>query len=160
MSLWFTRLRGALGMGIVWAIGWAVIGGGIMEGVVDPRGEILDMWPQTLAVPGFLVGVVFSGLVVARESRRRFDELSLTRFAGTGALAGAALGAAALAAGIFPGIESALLRAGIVLGPLTLLSAASASGTYLLARRAHQRLGAGADDARLAGSDATRQLGA
>ena len=54
------RIRGALGMGLVWAAGWAVVGGGIMEAFIDPNGAILDMWPQTLAIVGFVGGVVFS----------------------------------------------------------------------------------------------------
>lgn len=136
---WLKRVRGALGMGLIWAVGWAVIGGGIMEAVVDPHGEILDMWPQTLAIPGFIVGVVFAALLSLGDGRRRFEELSLARFAGWGVAAGAALGTAVLAMGIFPGISSLFVRAAVVLGPLTVLSAASASGTFALGRYAERR---------------------
>lgn len=163
---WLKRVRGALGMGLIWAVGWAVIGGGIMEAVVDPRGEILDMWPQTLAIPGFIVGVVFSALLALGDGRRRFEDLSLARFAGWGAAAGAALGVTALGLGIFPGISSMLLRAAVVLGPLTVLSAASASGTYALGRYAERRAqlasGArgGARDVELAEGGEQGKLGA
>lgn len=145
---WLKRVRGALGMGLIWAVGWAVLGGGIMETVVDPHGEILDMWPQTLAIPGFVVGVVFAALLSLGDGRRRFEELSLGRFAAWGAAAGAALGAAVLALGIFPGITSMLLRTAIVLGPLTVLSAASASGTFALGRYAERRARLASGDAR------------
>ncbi len=80
MKTLLRRLRGALGMGLTWALGWAVVGGAVMEGIVDPDGRILDMWPQTLAIPGFLGGVVFAFLLWIAEGRRRFDELSLPRF--------------------------------------------------------------------------------
>jgi hypothetical protein len=135
---WLKRIRGALGVGVSWALGWALIGGTLMEGIFDPHGEILDMWPQTLAIPGFLLGVVFSVVLWATAGRRRFDELSVPRFAALGAAAGALLGSAVLTAGIFPALPL-LLRAGIVLGPLTVLSAASASGTLAIARMARDK---------------------
>ncbi len=138
MKKWLKRLRGALGMGVSWALGWALIGGTLMEGIFDPHGEILDMWPQTLAIPGFLLGVLFSVALWATSGRRRFDELSVPRFAGLGAAAGALLGGAFLMAGIFPALPL-LMRSGIVLGPLTVLSAASASGTLAVARMARDR---------------------
>ncbi len=138
MKKWLKRVRGALGMGVTWAIAWGVIGGAIMEGIVDREGRIVDMWPQLLAMPGFLLGVAFSVMLWMSEGRRRFDELSVARFAGLGAAAGAVLGTLFLAAGIFPGIPL-LVRAAVVLGPLTVLSAASATGTLALARLAVDR---------------------
>ena len=138
MKRWLKRIRGALGMGLTWALGWGLIGGAIMEGIVDPDGQIVDMWPQLLAMPGFLLGVLFSIALWMSERRRRFDELSIPRFATIGAAAGAVLGTVFLAAGIFPGIPL-LLRAAVVLAPLTVLSAASATGTLALARLAVDR---------------------
>ena len=138
MKKWLRRIRGAVGMGLTWAVGWAIIGGAIMEGIVDPNGKILDMWPQTLAIPGFLLGVVFSMVLMIAEGSRRFDELSLSRFAALGAVAGVALGALAVAAGVFPAVPL-LLRAAVVIGPLTVLSAASAAGSLALAKMAEDR---------------------
>lgn len=138
MKQWFRRIRGALGMGLTWAMGWAIIGGGIMEGIVDPRGEILDMWPQTLAIPGFLLGVVFSMVLMVAERRRRFDELSLPRFASLGALAGVLLGTYAVATGAASTLPL-LVRSAMIIAPLTLLSAASASASLALARYAERR---------------------
>lgn len=123
-------------MGLTWAFGWAVIGGGVMEGIFDPHGEILDMWPQTLAIPGFIGGVVFSGLLWATAGRRRFEQLSLSRFAGWGAVVGVLLGSLALAAGAAGGVASFWLRAAVIIGPMALLSAVSATGSLALARLA------------------------
>jgi hypothetical protein len=141
------RIRGMLGMGLTWAIAWAVIGGGIMEGIVDPHGRILDMWPQTLAIPGFLLGVLFALVLTATEGRRSFDELSVRRSALWGALSGVVLGGVALAAGIFPGVVPGVLRAAAVIGPLATLSAGSAAASVAIAKRAGQRtLPSGAGD--------------
>ena len=147
MKSWLRRLRGAVGMGLTWAIAWAVVGGGIMEGIVDPHGRILDMWPQTLAIPGFIGGVVFAGMLWAAEGRRRFDELSLPRFGALGALVGVVLGGLAVAAGAASGVGALWLRAAVIVAPVTLLSAASATGSLALARKAQQReaLGPGPD---------------
>jgi hypothetical protein len=56
-----------------------------MEAFVDPHGAILDMWPQTLAIVGFVGGVVFSAVLGIAERRRRFGELSIPRFSAWGA---------------------------------------------------------------------------
>ena len=133
------RLRGALGMGLTWALVWAIVGGGIMEGIVDRNGEILDMWPQTLAIPGFVGGVVFAVLLWLAEGRRRFDELSLPRFGAWGALVGVILGGLALSAGAAGSVLPLWLRAAVIVGPVTLLSAVSATGSLALARRAEKR---------------------
>jgi hypothetical protein len=138
MKKWLRRIRGALGMGLTWAVAWAVVGGGVMEGIVDPDGKILDMWPQTLAIPGFFCGVAFSALLRVAEGRRRFDELSLPRFGALGAATGLLLGALAIAAGLASGVPL-WLRAAVILGPVTLLSAISASGTLALARMGAKR---------------------
>jgi hypothetical protein len=133
------RIRGAVGMGLTWAVGWAVIGGAVMEGLVDPHGKILDMWPQTLAIPGFLGGVVFAVVLWIAARHRRFDELSLSRFSGLGAVAGLLLGVLAVGTGAASGVLPLWLRAAVIIGPMTLLSAASACGSLVLARRAERR---------------------
>lgn len=135
----FRRLRGVLGMGVIWALGWAVIGGGIMEGIVDPDGKILDMWPQTLAIPGFLGGIVFSLMLWLMEGRRRFDELSLPRFTAWGAAAGVLLGAFAIATGAAHNLFPVWYRALVLIAPAVALGAVSASGTLSLARFAERR---------------------
>ena len=32
-------------MGLLWAAGWAIVGGGIMKAIVDPHGAIVEIWP-------------------------------------------------------------------------------------------------------------------
>lgn len=139
MKRWLRRIRGVVMMGLTWAVGWAVVGGGVMEGIVDPHGKILDMWPQTLAIPGFFGGVAFSLVLSISEGRRRFDELSLLRFGVLGAVAGLLLGVLAVTAGTARGVFPLWLGAAVIIPPVTLLSALSASGSLALARKAKDR---------------------
>jgi hypothetical protein len=141
MPRWLRRVRSAVVVGLIWAIGWGFVGGGVMETIVDPNGRIADIWPAVLGIPGFFGGVLFSVVFSIAERRRRFDELSLPRFGAWGAVAGALLAV--------PAIAAFGLGAGII-GPLTILGAASASGTLALARRADDRglLGAGDEERR------------
>jgi hypothetical protein len=138
MTRWLRRIRGAVVVGLTWAVAWGVVGGGVMEAIVDPHGRIADIWPAVLGIPGFFGGVIFSVMFSIAERRRRFDELSLPRFGAWGAVAGALLGVLGVA--VFG-------LGGLIVVPLALLGAASASGSLALARRADHReqLGAGSD---------------
>lgn len=69
--------------------------GGLME-IVDPHGEILDVWPTAMAIPGFIGGVVFSALLRIAEGRCSFDEVSLARSATWGGVTGLVLAVAAV----------------------------------------------------------------
>jgi hypothetical protein len=136
------RARGALGMGVAWAAGGVGVGGTIelLDNVL-PGGlamaSAVDMWPQTLAIPGFLGGVIFGVVLGIAGSRRRFDELSLPRFAAWGALTGVLLGAL----GMSLGAPLAFLAV------ITLASVVAASASLAVARMARGRelLGVGAD---------------
>lgn len=130
MTRWLRRIRGAVVVGALWAIGWGVLGGGFMELAVDPHGRIADIWPAVLGIPGFFGGVLFSAVFSIAERRRRFDQLSLPRFGAWGAVAGALLAV--------PAITVFGLGVGIIV-PLTLLGAMSATGSLALARRADDR---------------------
>ncbi|MGE0440182.1 MAG: hypothetical protein AB7S39_06790 [Gemmatimonadales bacterium] len=152
MRDWLRRLRGALGMGLSWALVWGVVGGGIMEAFVDPDGRILDMWPQTLAIPGFIGGVVFSVLLGVAERRRRFDELSLARFASLGAATGLLIGGLALGLGAGASLPF-WLRLAAIAAPIVVLSTGSAASVLALARLAGRRLSAPAGGGRLGGGD-------
>lgn len=125
------RIRGALGLGVVWAGGGAAIGG-LVEFISNlfPRLPLgfIDMWIQTLAIPGFLGGVIFAGVLGIAARRRRFDELSMARMVAWGALAGVALGGVLVGLGLPP----------LILVPTTLLSGLGASLTLGLARTAEQ----------------------
>jgi hypothetical protein len=101
MKKWLRRIRGAVGMGLTWAAGWALVGV-LIELFIDPMGSLVDVWPTALAIPGFLGGAVFSAVLRIAEGRRRFDELSLPRF---GAWGGGDWSAAGRACGFCGGGE-------------------------------------------------------
>src|SRR5215213_4308128 len=90
MRKWPGRIRGAIGMGITWAAAWSAVG-------LVPRwvfGFNADApFPLIFGVLGFAAGVTFSGLLVLTEGRRSFDQMSLPRFAGWGAMGGLLLSA-------------------------------------------------------------------
>src|SRR5919205_4311960 len=77
-------------MGFTWAAAWSAVG-------LVPRwvlGINADVpFPLVFGVLGFIAGVTFSGLLALAEGRRRFDQLSLPRFAGWGAVGGLLLSA-------------------------------------------------------------------
>ena len=158
MSQWRRRLRGAAGMGLIWAAGGAALGGvfelidNVFPGAL-PFISRLDMWPQTLAIPGFLGGVLFATLLGIVGGRHRFDELSLPRFVAWGAVAGVVLGGLAMAIG------APIAFVGIT----TLLSAAGAGGSLVIARIAEKRelVGAGSEvsDAGLTVEESRELLG-
>jgi hypothetical protein len=138
MRHWLRRVRGALLVGVTWALAWGIGGGGLMELIFDRHGRIADIWPAVLGIPGFFGGIIFSIVLAATERHRRFDELSLPRFGAWGALAGALLGV----------VGMAVFGAGpLVLIPFGVLGAASASGSLALARQGmdRERLAAGSD---------------
>lgn len=131
MQKWLRQIRGAIGMGVTWAAAWFAAG-------FVPRwvfGINSDLpFPLLFGGLGFIAGVTFSGLLVLTEGRRRFDQMSLPRFAAWGAVGGLLL--------------SALFITGASLGWAEVLAisttfavacAACASGSLALARRAVRR---------------------
>jgi hypothetical protein len=131
MKKWLRRVRGAIGMGMTWAIAW--FGAGLVLLLIVGFGAADVPFPLFFGLLGFLAGVTFSGVLGIVEGRRRFDQMSLPRFAGWGAFGGLLLSAIfAFAAGL--GGEF------LVLGPVfALAGAGSAAGTLALARRAQHR---------------------
>ena len=136
MKEWLKRIRGAVGMGLAWAAVWA--GVGVIVGVVmavlglDPASEIAE-GAVVGVIMGFVAGATFSTVLGITEGRRRFDELSLLRFALWGALGALLLSGLMTATGT-------LRAAGIVTyGVLPLLGAGCAAGSLALARRADDR---------------------
>ena len=151
MKKWLRRARGAVLMGVTWALIWAPVG--VLIGlIVDPDGSMDEMWVAIGAYPGFLGGVVFATVLGIVGRRRRFEELSLPRFAAWGAVAGLLVGAIPFAVGESTSGRPLWLLGGVVMGSITLLSAGSAAGSLALARMAEKRatLRGGADVAEVA----------
>jgi len=134
------RVRGAVGMGLTWALAWFAAGVALFL-VVGPDAADVP-FPIGFGMFGFLAGATFSAVLGLVEGRRRFDQMSLPRFALWGGVGGLLLsGAFILAAGLSGDLI-------LVLGPVfALSSAASAAGSLALARRADDRelLDAGKD---------------
>jgi hypothetical protein len=139
MKQWVKRVRGALGMGLTWAVAGSGAGAIISLGFVVRTGSRPDApFPIMLGALGFVAGVAFSGVLRLVEGRRRFDQMSLSRFAAWGAGVGLAL------SGIFflavSRGDPAFLRYFVVVGPVVAVAAAGcAAGSLALARRAHDR---------------------
>ena len=139
-SKWMRRVRGALGMGLVWAFAWAAAG-------LGPRlvfGFNPDApFPIIFGVLGFIAGVTFSALLVLADGRRSFDQTSLPRFAGLGAIGGFLLSA------LFARMASLSGSDVLVIAPtFAVAGALCASGSLALARRAKtQELSDGGDSA-------------
>jgi hypothetical protein len=131
MKKWLKRARGAVGMGLLWAVGGVAIAAvlELLDNVMPaahPLTRQVDMWPQLLAILGFLAGTLFGVVLGIAGARRRFDQLSLPWLSACGALAGLLLGL--------------LLGApALVVGLLTAASAFGGAGSLALARMAERR---------------------
>lgn len=100
MRRWLSGMRGAIVMIVTWTVGWGVGFGGLMEAFVDPRGELVDIWPAVMGFFGFLGGVVIAALLRMRAGRRGLHDVSLASFGTLGAVAGLALGVLAVGIGL------------------------------------------------------------
>jgi hypothetical protein len=137
MGGWLRRLKGAIGMGVIWAAsGFAA--GGVIELIhniwPNPIGAAVDIWPMMLAIPGFLGGLGFSVVLAIAGRHRRFDELSLGRFAVLGAAGGivaSLVPAVLVTAGSEAPIWSVVLE---LASPFAIGGAAAAAGTLVVAR--------------------------
>ena len=131
MPKWLLRIRGAIGMGLTWAVAWAAAG-------AVPRwifGFNTDVpFPLVFGVLGFIAGVTFSAVLVLFERRRELDQMTLPRFAGWGAVSGVLLSA------IFARMASLGGADVLVVAPtFAVACAACASGSLALAKRAEMR---------------------
>jgi hypothetical protein len=122
-------------MGLAW--GATGFGAGILLARVSSF-DVDVPFALLFAPLGFFAGIIFSGILVVIGGRRGFDRMSLSRFAGWGAVSGLLL------SGIF--VVGAALRGEtlwgefLVFGPaLAMTSAVCAAGSLALARRAETR---------------------
>ena len=134
------RIRGAIGMGLTWAAAWGGAGAIVMLEFLRVTGSRPDApLPLMFGAFGFVAGIIFSGVLGLVEGRRRFDQMSLPRFAAWGALGGFLLSATFVLAVSLAG-DPAFLWNLVVVGPLLAVAAAgSAAGSLALARRARDR---------------------
>ena len=140
MKKWWRRIRGAIGIGLAWAAAWAGAGMITMLGFLLVTGSRPDApFPLMFGALGFVAGVIFSGVLGVVEGRRRFDQMSLPRFAAWGAGVGFLLSATFVLAVSLAG-DPAFLWNLVVVGPVFAGAAASsAAGSLALARRAQDR---------------------
>ena len=128
------RIRGAVLMGLTWAVVWVPVAL-LTSLIVDPDGSMDEPWILVGAYPGFLSAVVFAIVIWVAERHRRFDQLSLARVAALGAMAGLLVGMVPFVAGSNSTNLPTWLLMFAIAGPITLLSAVSAGGSLALARR-------------------------
>lgn len=136
-------IRGVAVMAAAWALIWAFPGGVIeaMDNVFPSAHGFtrrIDMWIQTLAIPGLIGGVVFSGLLAMSGPRRRLAELSLPRSAGWGGVAGLLTGAIVVWL-LYTGLSHSWQSAAMAIGLATLLGIAAGATSPLLFRFVAQR---------------------
>jgi hypothetical protein len=139
MKTWLKRIRGAVGMALTFAVAGAVIGAIIALGFVVRTGSRPDaLFPLMLGALGFVTGLLFSGVLMLMEGRRRFDQMSVPRFAAWGGAAGLGLSATfflAVSRGDF-----SFFKYFFVVGPIASVAAAGcAAGSLALAKRAQDR---------------------
>jgi hypothetical protein len=168
MKKWFQRLRGAFGMGLTWALGWAPVGatvGAVLSFAVPGGplgiGGVVALNALAFAVLGFVGGTIFATVLGITEGRRRFDQLSLPRFAAWGALGGLLLGLLLAVSAVAGGFWEAYFGpqgVGILLAAIG-LGGSSAAGSLAIARRAEDKelLGDGAEVAGVGLSETDRR---
>jgi peptidoglycan/LPS O-acetylase OafA/YrhL len=138
LKKWQRRVRGAVGMGLTWAIVWAPVA--LLIGlIVDPTDSMDEMWPMIGALPGFLGGVVFSAVLGFAANRRKLGDLSIRKVALWGAGAGLIVGVVPFFLGTPAETSRPWLLPTVVISAITLLCAVSAAGSLWLAQRAESR---------------------
>src|SRR3982074_3759786 len=90
MRKWLRRIRGAIGMGLTWAAALFAVGS-VPRWVFGVNTDAPI--PLVFGVFGFIAGVTFSVLLVLTKGGRTFDQMSIRRFAGLGAISGLLLSA-------------------------------------------------------------------
>ena len=138
MKRWLKRIRGAFGTALTWAAAWVSVGAiiGLVTAVISPAGSLsgFAVWIGIVALFGFVGGAFFSTVLGITEGRRRFDEMSLPRFAAWGAVGGLVLSVFLVTVAGYSVPVGALIAS-----VMTFLVAGSAAGSLALARRADDR---------------------
>jgi hypothetical protein len=139
VTKWLRRVRGALLMGLTWAVVWMPVG--LLLGLIlDPDGSMDEPWIAVGTFPGFLSGVIFSVVLGIAAGRSKLHELSVAKVAGWGAVAGLLIGSLPFVLGDQgPDVERVWLLPIVVITTITVLSSASAAASLALAKKAEQR---------------------
>jgi hypothetical protein len=82
MSKWLRRIRGALGMGLAWAMAWFTAGMVLLL-IVGPDAADVP-FPLGFGLLGFLAGATFSGVLGIVGGRRTFDRVRAVPAGGPG----------------------------------------------------------------------------
>ncbi|MGH7475314.1 MAG: hypothetical protein ACRELD_03425 [Longimicrobiales bacterium] len=136
---------GVVAMALAWAFVWA-FPGGVIEAIdnIAPSAHWftrkIDMWPQTLGLPGLVGGVLFSVLLPITEARRRFAEVPLARSAAWGAVSGLVVGVLVVW-GIDTGLADPWQLAAAVVGYATLMGTVSGAVSPFVFRFIARRRG-------------------
>lgn len=132
MKRWLRRIRGAIGMGLTWAVAW--FGAGVILLLVVGFGAADVPFPLGFGMLGFFAGVAFSVVLGLMERRRTFEQMSLPRFAVWGGVGGLLL------SGIFVFLAGLGGETLLILSPVFALSGAvCGTGSLALARMAEDR---------------------
>ena len=131
------RIRGVVGTGLTWAIGWPIVnlGFGLLIGLPP---HFLGPIAISSLFSGFLAGATFAVILSVLERRHTLEDLSLKRTALWGGIGGTLLRAAVL-----PFVQPFGLPVSSLLLPFVvdgLTGAGFASGSVALARRGDGRL--------------------
>jgi hypothetical protein len=128
-------------MGLTWGLAWFGAGMAMMLGLLLLTGSTgADVpYPLGFGMLGFFSGVTFSGVLGVLGGNRRFDQMSLPRFAGWGAAGGFILAAGFVSVvALFEG--ATFLQNLVVLGPVFAAAGAGcAAGSLAIARKAEDR---------------------
>ena len=121
-------------MGLSWGFAWFAAGM-VLLFIIGPDAADVP-FPLGFGMFGFLAGTMFSGVLGLIEGRRRFDQMSLPRFAGWGAVGGFLLSAVFVSL-VALAEDPAFLWNLTILGPVFATAGAGcAAGTLALARKA------------------------
>lgn len=141
MTSLLKRIRGAIGLGLTWAVVWGMFGAvlGTIMGFPEFGFDVALFFAWRDAGLGFVGGTMFASVLRLTEGRRRFDELRLPRFAAWGGLGGMLIGTGYIGAWwLMTGIGPDAATVQWLATPI-LLGAVSASGSLALARVADDR---------------------
>jgi hypothetical protein len=134
MSKLWRRIRAAIGIGLTWALAWFAAGMVLLFIVGFGAADV--PFPLFFGLLGFFAGATFSGVLGLLGGRRRFDQMSLPRFAGWGALGGVLLAVGFVSVVALSGDAAILDSLPLLGGVFGVAGAGSAAGTLALARMA------------------------